>query len=200
MFPLQGRIWWAWLQWVLLWVLCCGSNCATVLGGDVLDYDVEWPFAPCPTEFRAPNSASKCLWRPVLHLARGLQQSAGNLTTCPHSWTISWAAGLQCDSVLKSFNFFSRKKNCFLLSLLWENCHPLPPGKPCFCLRRQVWVWATQLWWDFRRKHLVSWVKSLISASWPFHPSSLTPLNFSKTLYNPLHRGVTWETAVCENT
>lgn len=144
-------------------VLCCGSNCASVLGGEVLDCDVEWSFAPCPTEFRAPNSASKCLWRPVLHLARGLQQSAGNLTTCPHSWTISWAAGLQCDSVLKSFNLFSRKKN-FSVEFAVRELPSLPPGKPCFCRRRQVWVWAAQLWGDFRRKHLVS-----------LHPRHSTP-------------------------
>lgn len=159
-----------------LWVLCCGSNCASIPGGEVLDCDVEWSFAPSLAEFRAPNSPGERLWRPVLHLARGLQQSAGNVATCPHSWTVSRAAGLQCDSVLKSFSLCSRTLS---VELAVRAVTSAPPGEPCFLgLRRQVWVWtvnSTALKTDRAPKSFVSRVGSLESASSPFHPSSWTP-------------------------
>lgn len=57
----------------------CGSDCASVPGGDVLDCDAEWSIAPGPAVCGAPDSPGERLRCPVLHLARGFQQSAGNL-------------------------------------------------------------------------------------------------------------------------
>lgn len=61
-----------------LLLLGCSFNCAPIPGGGVLDYDAERSSTQSPAEFRAPNSAGECLWCPVFHLARSLQQSAGN--------------------------------------------------------------------------------------------------------------------------
>lgn len=81
-----------------------GCNCASVPGGDVLDCDAEWSFAPSPAVGRAPDSPGERLRCIVLCLARGLQQSAGNL---PCALTLGPCPGQQGSSVILCSEIFS---------------------------------------------------------------------------------------------
>lgn len=81
-----------------------GSDCAFVPGGDVLDCDAQWSSSPSPAVCRAPNSPGERLRCSVLHLARGLQQSTGNL---PQALTPGLCPGQRGPSVILCSEIFS---------------------------------------------------------------------------------------------